>query len=63
MQVHLLGSFSVTRAAWRHFEKQKYGRILMTSSASGLYGAYGQVCATRCERFTPVLSVMICPAA
>jgi len=41
-KVHLLGSFSVTRAAWRHFEKQKYGRILMTTSAAGLYGAYGQ---------------------
>ncbi|KAL1773429.1 peroxisomal multifunctional enzyme type 2 [Sigmodon hispidus] len=41
-RVHLRGSFQVTRAAWDHMKKQKYGRILMTSSASGIYGNFGQ---------------------
>ena len=43
LRVHLLGSFAVTKAAWRHFEKQRFGRVVMTTSAAGLYGAYGQV--------------------
>jgi len=42
MQVHLNGAFSVTHAAWPHMLKQKYGRIIMTSSAAGLYGNFGQ---------------------
>ncbi|XP_034374302.1 peroxisomal multifunctional enzyme type 2 [Arvicanthis niloticus] len=41
-RVHLRGSFQVTRAAWDHMKKQKFGRILMTSSASGIYGNFGQ---------------------
>lgn len=32
----------VTRAAWPHMKKQKYGRIIMTTSAAGLYGNFGQ---------------------
>ncbi|XP_025302528.1 peroxisomal multifunctional enzyme type 2 isoform X2 [Canis lupus baileyi] len=41
-RVHLRGSFQVTRAAWNHMKKQKFGRIVMTSSASGIYGNFGQ---------------------
>lgn len=41
-QVHLSGAFKVTKAAWPHFKKQKYGRIIMTSSGAGIYGNYGQ---------------------
>ncbi|PVD20051.1 hypothetical protein C0Q70_20545 [Pomacea canaliculata] len=41
-RVHLRGSFLVTRAAWPHLRKQNYGRIIMTSSTSGLYGNFGQ---------------------
>uniref|UniRef100_A0A8C3VRH3 Peroxisomal multifunctional enzyme type 2 n=1 Tax=Catagonus wagneri TaxID=51154 RepID=A0A8C3VRH3_9CETA len=40
--VHLRGSFMVTRAAWNHMKKQNFGRIIMTSSASGIYGNFGQ---------------------
>lgn len=40
--VHLRGSFLVTRAAWPQMRKQQYGRIIMTSSASGVYGNFGQ---------------------
>ena len=32
----------VTKAAWPHMLKQKYGRIINTSSSSGLYGSGGQ---------------------
>ncbi|CAB1321497.1 unnamed protein product [Coregonus sp. 'balchen'] len=40
--VHLRGSFMVTRAAWNHMKNQKFGRIIMTSSAAGIYGNFGQ---------------------
>lgn len=42
MQVHLEGSYACTKAAWPIFMKQGYGRIIMTTSAAGLYGNYGQ---------------------
>ncbi|XP_074651507.1 peroxisomal multifunctional enzyme type 2-like [Tubulanus polymorphus] len=41
-RVHLRGSFQVTRAAWELMKKQKYGRLIMTSSAAGVYGNFGQ---------------------
>lgn len=40
--VHLKGSMKTTQAAWPYFIKQKYGRIILTSSNSGLYGNFGQ---------------------
>eukprot|EP01006_Ploeotia_vitrea_P027602 TRINITY_DN60378_c1_g2_i1.p1 TRINITY_DN60378_c1_g2~~TRINITY_DN60378_c1_g2_i1.p1 ORF type:complete len:750 (+),score=411.41 TRINITY_DN60378_c1_g2_i1:31-2280(+) len=42
LQVHLKGAFAVTRAAWPYMRKQKYGRVVMVSSAAGLYGNFGQ---------------------
>jgi len=42
MKVHLKGSFALVRAAWEPMRKQGYGRIINTSSASGLYGSFGQ---------------------
>ena len=41
-RVHVKGAFSVTRAAWNYMRDQGYGRIIMTSSAAGLYGNFGQ---------------------
>jgi 3-hydroxyacyl-CoA dehydrogenase/3a,7a,12a-trihydroxy-5b-cholest-24-enoyl-CoA hydratase len=41
-EVHLLGAFRVTRAAWPHLRAQAFGRILNTSSAAGIYGNFGQ---------------------
>jgi 3-hydroxyacyl-CoA dehydrogenase/3a,7a,12a-trihydroxy-5b-cholest-24-enoyl-CoA hydratase len=38
----LKGSFVTTRAAWPYFKKQKFGRIIMTTSNSGVYGNFGQ---------------------
>ncbi|EGD72855.1 hydroxysteroid dehydrogenase 4 [Salpingoeca rosetta] len=40
--VHLKGSFLVTRAAWDVMREQQFGRVIMTSSTSGLYGNFGQ---------------------
>lgn len=40
--VHLKGAFKTTHAAWETFRKQKYGRIIMTSSNAGLFGNFGQ---------------------
>jgi len=42
MKVHLKGAFSVTKAAWPHLREQKYGKVLFTSSNSGVYGSFGQ---------------------
>lgn len=41
-RVHLKGSYSVSRAAWDIMRKQGYGRIIMTTSAAGIYGNFGQ---------------------
>ncbi|KAJ3228275.1 bifunctional hydroxyacyl-CoA dehydrogenase/enoyl-CoA hydratase fox2, partial [Chytriomyces hyalinus] len=41
-KVHLRGSYKVAKAAWEHFQKQGYGRIINTSSAAGIYGNFGQ---------------------
>ena len=40
--VHLKGAFNVTQAAWKHMREQGYGRIVNTSSNSGLLGNFGQ---------------------
>ncbi|KAI0398844.1 hypothetical protein F4802DRAFT_104199 [Xylaria palmicola] len=42
MNVHLRGTYKVTKAAWPIFLKQKYGRIINTTSTSGIYGNFGQ---------------------
>ncbi|WP_235735320.1 SDR family NAD(P)-dependent oxidoreductase [Nocardioides alcanivorans] len=42
LDVHLRGAFNVLRPAWPHMIEQRYGRILLTTSASGLLGNYGQ---------------------
>lgn len=42
MNVHLRGTYKVTKAAWPYFLKQKYGRVLNTASTSGIYGNFGQ---------------------
>ncbi len=42
VDVHLLGTAYVTRAAFPVMRKQSYGRIVMTTSAAGLYGNIGQ---------------------
>jgi len=42
LQVHLLGSAYVTKAAWPAMQERQYGRIVMTTSAAGLYGNFGQ---------------------
>ncbi|PPJ53709.1 hypothetical protein CBER1_00789 [Cercospora berteroae] len=36
------GTYKTTQAAWKTFRKQKYGRVILTSSAAGLYGSFGQ---------------------
>jgi NAD(P)-dependent dehydrogenase (short-subunit alcohol dehydrogenase family) len=42
MDVHLMGTVNCTKAVWGIMREQNYGRIVMTSSASGLYGNFGQ---------------------
>ena len=42
LNVHLMGSVNVTKAAWPHMRKQGYGRVIFTTSSSGLYGNFGQ---------------------
>ncbi|KAJ1721352.1 hypothetical protein LPJ53_004105 [Coemansia erecta] len=42
LNVHLQGAYKITKAAWPVMRKQKFGRIIMTSSAAGIYGNFGQ---------------------
>ncbi|KFH47169.1 Peroxisomal hydratase-dehydrogenase-epimerase-like protein [Hapsidospora chrysogenum ATCC 11550] len=42
INVHLRGTYKTTKAAWPYFLKQKYGRVLNTTSTSGIYGNFGQ---------------------
>jgi multifunctional beta-oxidation protein len=42
LSVHLTGTYKCTKAAWPYFLKQKYGRVLNTTSTSGIYGNFGQ---------------------
>lgn len=42
LKVHLYGGFNVIRAAWPHFREQGYGRVVVATSTSGLFGNFGQ---------------------
>ena len=42
LKVHLYGGYNVIRAAWPHFREQSYGRVLVATSTSGLFGNFGQ---------------------
>lgn len=42
LNVHLRGTYKTCKEAWPHFLKQKFGRIINTTSAVGLYGNFGQ---------------------
>ncbi|MDG1032824.1 MAG: SDR family NAD(P)-dependent oxidoreductase [Luminiphilus sp.] len=42
LDVHLMGSVNCTKAVWEIMREQNYGRIVVTTSSSGLYGNFGQ---------------------
>ena len=42
VEVHLHGSATCTKAVWNHMKERGYGRIVMTTSSSGMYGNFGQ---------------------
>jgi NAD(P)-dependent dehydrogenase (short-subunit alcohol dehydrogenase family) len=42
LDVHLMGSVICTKAVWERMREQRHGRIVMTTSSSGLYGNFGQ---------------------
>ena len=42
LEVHLMGSVNCCKAVWEIMKEQNYGRIVVTSSSSGLYGNFGQ---------------------
>ena len=42
VEVHLMGAAHCCKAVWPHMVAQKYGRIVMTTSSTGLYGNFGQ---------------------
>jgi len=42
LDVHLMGAAICSKAVWDLMKKQQYGRIVMTSSSSGIYGNFGQ---------------------
>ncbi|MCW3783605.1 SDR family NAD(P)-dependent oxidoreductase [Defluviimonas salinarum] len=42
VEVHLMGSVNTTHALWQHMVARGYGRIVYTTSSSGMYGNFGQ---------------------
>jgi NAD(P)-dependent dehydrogenase (short-subunit alcohol dehydrogenase family) len=42
LEVHLIGSVVCTKAVWEIMRGQRYGRVILTTSSSGLYGNFGQ---------------------
>ncbi|MCP4299874.1 MAG: SDR family NAD(P)-dependent oxidoreductase [Gammaproteobacteria bacterium] len=42
LEVHLMGTVNCTKAVWEIMREQNYGRIVFTTSSSGLYGNFGQ---------------------
>ncbi|KAA1194159.1 SDR family NAD(P)-dependent oxidoreductase [Pseudohalioglobus sediminis] len=42
LDVHLMGTVNCTKACWDIMREQSYGRIVVTTSSSGLYGNFGQ---------------------
>jgi NAD(P)-dependent dehydrogenase (short-subunit alcohol dehydrogenase family) len=42
LDVHLMGAVHCCKALWPVMTQQKYGRIVLTTSSSGLYGNFGQ---------------------
>jgi NAD(P)-dependent dehydrogenase (short-subunit alcohol dehydrogenase family) len=40
--VHVMGAVNATRAVWGQMQTQNYGRVVFTTSSSGLYGNFGQ---------------------
>jgi NAD(P)-dependent dehydrogenase (short-subunit alcohol dehydrogenase family) len=42
IDVHLIGAANCTKAVWEIMREQNYGRVIFTTSSSGLYGNFGQ---------------------
>lgn len=42
LDVHVMGSVNCTRSVWLHMKERGYGRVIFTSSSSGLFGNFGQ---------------------
>ena len=42
IEVHLMGAVNATKAVWPGMSARRFGRIVMTTSSSGLYGNFGQ---------------------
>jgi NAD(P)-dependent dehydrogenase (short-subunit alcohol dehydrogenase family) len=42
LNVHVMGAVHATKAVWPQMLAQRYGRVVMTTSSSGLYGNFGQ---------------------
>lgn len=41
-RVHVEGAYKTTKAAWAHMKENNFGRVIFTSSTSGIYGNFGQ---------------------
>lgn len=41
-KVHVEGAYKTTKAAWAHMKENNFGRVIFTSSTSGIYGNFGQ---------------------
>jgi multifunctional beta-oxidation protein len=58
LTIHLRGTYKITKAAWPHMVRQRYGRIVNITSTTGVYGNFGQAnYATAVSGLSPQLSL------
>ena len=57
LNVHLRGTYKCSKAAYPYMVKQKYGRIVNTTSTSGIYGNFGQANYAAAVSLAPVIFI------
>lgn len=58
LSVHLGGTYKNIRAAWPHFVRQGYGRVVNTTSVTGIYGQFGQANYAAAVSVLPTVAVL-----
>lgn len=57
LNVHLNGTYQMTKAVWPYFVRQRHGVIINTTSTSGIYGNFGQTNYSTAVRMAPLASI------
>jgi multifunctional beta-oxidation protein len=58
--VHLGGTYKNIKAAWPHFVRQGYGRVINTTSVTGIYGQFGQANYAAAVSYSSLAMIALC---